>query len=225
MGCEQESQTHLRPLAPYMLTIYGDSFDADSRALQAVCEIAGIKATFVDCNMFSSDSRKDEFEEKNPTCSMPFLQDGNTLVLAEEGLQNFKYVISKFKQAAELGPKPETETKFNAVSRYFFKEVRNTTSFLIKRQSFKILHPDKVMKDQTRAQQKMNLTAAEFRDRILVNLNNELRDKDFLVDQKITALDIFVYMELNQVLSMYNWDLPSHLNKLYDWCGRMAWHG
>ena len=66
MGCEPQSETHLRRPAQDMLTIYGDSFDADSRALQAVCEIAEIKVTFVDCNMFSSDSKKDQFEEKNP---------------------------------------------------------------------------------------------------------------------------------------------------------------
>ena len=83
MGCGPSVDTDPRQLGTAKIRIYGDHFDADSRALVALCEIAGIEALYEDCAVFTDKSRKSEFELRNPTGSIPFLEDRDSIVLAE----------------------------------------------------------------------------------------------------------------------------------------------
>ena len=222
MGCGPSHDTDPRQMGTAKIRIYGDNFDADSRALQALCEVANIEAHYEDCNVFSGEkSRKTEFQERNPTGTIPFLEDKDSLVLAE-GYQNFAYILTRHNLVEEYGPRAEIEKEFSAISKYFFKEVRAKTSQLIMRKSLKILDPSKLPKDQDKANKRKEEMFTALETLLLPELDRQMKEgNDYLVGNKLTALDIITYMELNQIQVLYNWTLPQNLAKLSTWYDTM----
>ncbi len=95
------------------IRIYGDNFDADTRSLLAFCEMAGIEAHYENCDIFDQ-SRKTEFESRNPTGSIPFIEEKDSLVLSD-GFQNFHYMLTRFSKMEQLGSTPATEKEFTAI--------------------------------------------------------------------------------------------------------------
>ena len=78
-------------------------------------------------------------------------------------------------------------------------------------------------KDQEKAAKRLAELTHVLQENLLPNLNKEIKEgSDFLVGNSLTVLDVIVYMELNQVLSMYEWTLPPGLAKLNNWYDKMA---
>ena len=58
------------------LTIYGDYFDRDTRALLAICDMAEVDAVFTIVDTFNGGNLEESYVRLNPTKTIPMLRQG-----------------------------------------------------------------------------------------------------------------------------------------------------
>lgn len=134
---QQETPAVLKPAG---LTIYGDMFNADTRALIAECRYGGINHEFVPIDTFDQEMMDSKYAAVNPIKAIPMIIDGQFKIMGENRVLH-DWVMLKGKAGLMLQP-PEQEMAFNLMQRYFFKEVRGITSQLIRRLGMRVLKPD-----------------------------------------------------------------------------------
>ncbi len=94
---------------------------------------------------------------------------------------------------------------------------------MITRRALKLLDPSKLPKDPEKSSKRLAELTHVLQENLLPNLDKEIKSDDsYLVSNQITVLDIIAYMELNQVLSLYEWTLPQGLAKLNTWYDKMG---
>ena len=134
------------------------------------------------------------------------------------GFTLFEWLLSTSEKAEQAYIHPGQETAVTAISRYFYREVRGNTSQLIRRLVMRVLKPDKApRKDDPKVQERLQLWLHEFEEQIIVKFNEELKKYEYLTGPEFSVIDIIVYCELKQVLTMYERPIPPHLSKLNEW--------
>ena len=74
------------------ITIYGDYFSADTRALVAMCKMAGIEFTLEMVDTLDGANQHEDYLRKNPTGAVPMLSVGNNNVISQ-GQVLFDWII------------------------------------------------------------------------------------------------------------------------------------
>ena len=122
------------------ITIYGDYFSADTRALIVMCDIAEIEYTLEMIDTLNNDHSKDTYLALNPTGAIPMLTVGNNNVISQ-GQVLFDWIIQTSDKAKGHFHHDDQENKIKAIQRYFFREMRSNTSQLIRRLALKVVDP------------------------------------------------------------------------------------
>ena len=65
------------------LVIYGDYFSADTRALVAMCKMAGIEHTLEVVDTLDGANQHEDYLRRNPTGAVPMLSVGNNNVISQ----------------------------------------------------------------------------------------------------------------------------------------------
>ena len=85
MGCsesKENSNTTLdRPSANTKLTVWGDYFNADTRTILTILNIAGVSHNIEEVDMFKGDHKKDSYLSQNPSGQIPMLTEGGFKIL------------------------------------------------------------------------------------------------------------------------------------------------
>lgn len=199
MGCgpaQPEAPSSQKPVAPEGLSIYGDWFNSDTRALVAICEHAGIKHTFELVDTLARKNIEPEYKSLNPSGSIPILTSGVSRVISE-GPPLYDWILNTEDAAKKLFHHPEQERDVAAIQRYFFREVRANTSQLIRRQATKVLAPERAPKpDDQNAQNRLKEFMFVFLDNLLKQLNAELEKYKYMTGPELSILDIILYCEI-----------------------------
>lgn len=100
MGCgpAQPEAPH-KDQASNALIIYGDHFSADTRALVAICEMAGVEHELKVVDTLAKKNFEAEFVEINPTGQIPLIIQSRNRVIAS-GFTLFQWVIKAYPDAA-----------------------------------------------------------------------------------------------------------------------------
>ena len=117
----------------------------------------------------------------------------------------------------------DQESKINAIQRFFFREMRGNTSQLIRRLALKVLDPSSAPDTSNpEVKKKVEIRMAEFEQKRLTKLGELLDQHKYLTGNAVSFVDIVVYCEVYQVLSMYNRVIPPHMAKLSEWYDEMG---
>ena len=68
------------------IQIYGDHFNQDTRALLAICEIAGVKYKFINIDTFKGDNMKEPFTNFSPSGCIPVIREDGRLIIGKGDL-------------------------------------------------------------------------------------------------------------------------------------------
>jgi len=97
MGCGPSD--NMQPGAN-SLRIWGDYFNQDTRALLAICEMAGAEIDFVKIDTLTKENMQESYMELNPNSTIPMLTHGNTKVIGD-GPAMFNYLVNSTERVAE----------------------------------------------------------------------------------------------------------------------------
>ena len=75
------------------MTIYGDYFDRDTRALLAICDMAEVAAEFVIIDTFNGGNLEASYTDLNPTKTIPMIKQGSTSVTGSEAKQFYQHLL------------------------------------------------------------------------------------------------------------------------------------
>ena len=74
------------------LTIWGDHFNQDTRALLIMCEMADVRHKFREVNTFKEENLSEKYKQVNPTATIPIITCKNTKCLGDQlSLYEFLY--------------------------------------------------------------------------------------------------------------------------------------
>ena len=219
MGCgpAQPEAPDARPGTSF--TVHGDYFSADTRALLAICEMADVPVTFQVVDTLEKANMQQEYLRINPTGHIPMLSAGLSRVVAP-GYVIFEWILKTNEKAKAMFHHTEQEAEINALQRYFFREMRGCTSQLIARLALKVLDPEKAPKsDNPKVLEKLKLRFVEFEKQRLTKLNEQLGQANhrYLTGDKQSVVDIILYCEIFEVLTLYGRTVPMHLEHLNRW--------
>lgn len=82
------------------VTIYGDYFNQDTRALLIICKLADLRVNFHLIDTFNGDHKTAFYKKLNPNQSIPMLQEGMAKVMS--GTSMYYYMINTKPKVKEL---------------------------------------------------------------------------------------------------------------------------
>ena len=82
------------------LTVYGDYFLAETRAIMLMIQLGDTKHEFIEIDTFKGDHRKEEYLRLNATGSVPTITEGRYLLLGG-GIVFLNYLVNHHKQIRE----------------------------------------------------------------------------------------------------------------------------
>ena len=203
------------------IVINGDYFNADTRALVAICKKSGIKMEFLKVSVLDKENEQDWYKEKNPTKRVPMVEFGKKQIIGE-GFVLFDFVLNQFDKARTIFHSEPQEREIAGMTRWFFKDMRANTSQLIARLGIMVIKPDKQRPKDWET--KLRLNIAEFRDHLLKKLDERVgKTQAYLTGADMTAIDVITYCEIKQVLDMYTGlEIPPIYASLMTWYENMG---
>lgn len=136
MGCGPTQPEAPAGAKPGVLMIYGDMFNADTRALIAECRHVNLNHEFVPVDMFKKQHLEPAYVAKNPTKSIPMIVDGNSCITGQTKLLH-EWILQK-EDARQISA-PSQEKQIEGMANYFYRQFRGNTSKLIKRLGMRVL--------------------------------------------------------------------------------------
>ena len=113
------------------LTIWGDYYNQDTRALLAICDMAEIPHEFKLVDSLQNENKSDGYKKENPTQSIPMLTDNQWRILGAGGETTYTFLIENYHVVKKKFFNPQQEARINDMFRYFNQVVRKTTSRLV----------------------------------------------------------------------------------------------
>ena len=131
MGCAQPLPNTIPASSDSRLTIWGDFFNQETRALLAMCEMAEVQVAFTLVDTFQKQNENRDYTEVNPTMSIPMITDGPWKILGE-GISVYTYLMNSYPKIKAMFYSEDQESQINDVFRHFMTTVRKTTTQLIR---------------------------------------------------------------------------------------------
>ena len=116
--------------------LYGDYFNSDSRAIYAMLKYADVEFEWTHVDTLKGENFKEPYADICPTGHIPVLSKSGQLVHSQGNLL-FEWVMKKEPTVGEALDPQAQEVQLRAMHRYFFKDLRNVTSQLIRRTALK----------------------------------------------------------------------------------------
>jgi len=98
MGCGPSED--VGNVGPSKLKVYGDYFSADTRAILAVCNYAGVEHEFIEIDTLTKKNLEPEYKEINPTGQIPMIAQGKNKVIAP-GFVLYEWILNTNESAQE----------------------------------------------------------------------------------------------------------------------------
>ena len=135
----------------------------------------------------------------------------------------FEWVMKKEPTAGTMFEHADQEVQLRAMHRYFFKDLRNITSQLIRRSALKKIDPEQFAQlESEKFARRFQVNFHELEAELLKRFNDQLADKQYLTGAKECWLDFAVACELHQVTKSFNTELPQHYQHLCRWYDKMS---
>ena len=83
------------PSLASQLTIWGDYFNQDTRALLAICEMAEVQHTFELVDTFQHVNKTESYTKVNPTQSIPMISDSKWKILGD-GIETYDFLVVNY---------------------------------------------------------------------------------------------------------------------------------
>ena len=86
-----------QPNAPSIksaLTIYGDWFNQDTRALIAICNMAEVPCEFVHVDTFNQENMRDPYVQLNPNSTIPMITEGMAKIIGD-GASLYYFLVNR----------------------------------------------------------------------------------------------------------------------------------
>ena len=96
MGCGHVENTTpgSKSGADETITIWGDYFNQDTRALLAICQISGISSKFELVDTSKKQNLEKNYTDLNPNFSIPMITEGHTKIIGD-GPSLYYYLVNK----------------------------------------------------------------------------------------------------------------------------------
>lgn len=184
---------------PSRLTVWGDHFNSDTRALLGILAISQVPYVFHKVNMLNEEHRKESYLIQNPSGQIPMITEGQFKVLGG-GNTLITYLVNQHKSVAvHLYPealKGEIEKFLN----WFQSKMRPETSRLVR-----MIVPSKVLggtppSADEKAKQKETIYGQKG---ILSVLNGQLgKTNAFVCGDQMSVVDVLFYCEISTIFSL-----------------------
>ena len=112
------------------ITIWGDYFSQDTRALLAICEMASADIDFRQIDTLKKQNFTSPYIDQNPNGTIPMLTHGQTKVIGD-GEAIFNYLINSSGPVSSHFSHDDQARKINEIMQYFTRTIRRVTSKLI----------------------------------------------------------------------------------------------
>ena len=184
------------------LTIWGDHFNQDTRALLIICEMAGKTYKFREVNTFKEENFSKKYVELNPTSSIPIITCRDTKCIGDQSsLYQFLYNTDPYIKSMFFCDDQALQIK-NLMD-WLCKVMRQSTSKLIRR-----IYIQRVLKVKNRKSVNIDLTRfKQFFTTYLTHLEALLATNKFLTGQQMTYVDILIYVEIHTIIRLYSWHI------------------
>ena len=113
------------------LTLWGDHFNSETRAILSILEIANVPYEFVEVNTLEDKHKEDNYKRINPSGTIPFIENGNDKVIGG-GITNIQYLIGVSHKVSESLYPEKDQAQINTVLNWFYSVMRTETQRLIK---------------------------------------------------------------------------------------------
>lgn len=214
MGCGPSEN-----MAPnsHKIVIWGDYFSQDTRALLAICQMAGADIDFRQVDTLKRQNLDSPFIDQNPNGTIPMLTHGQTKVIGD-GEAIFNYMVNSNQAVSSHFFHEGQSRKINEIMQYFTRTIRRVTVKLIQAVVLPRAFNQKRRTDEGKIQQYLT----EFFDIILAKINGYLTESGYMTGPQISIVDIMIFCELETICTMYSRDVPPSLTKLRQWYDKLS---
>ena len=129
MGCGPSENT--TPVPRDQITIWGDYFNQDTRALIAICEMSGVSANFQMVDTFTQKNFDKEYTDLNPNSTVPMITEGPTKIIGD-GSSLYFYLVNKHSPVFQKFYAEDQAVDVRMMMGWFQKTMRKTTAKLIR---------------------------------------------------------------------------------------------
>lgn len=204
MGCSESknnsSATLERPGAMAAgntkLKVWGDYFNADTRTILSILNIAGVAHDIQEVDMFKGDHKKEFYIQQNPSGQIPMLTEGGFKILGGNNIFLLYLCNSHQRIKDKLYPN-EARNEIEKHLAWFQSRMKPTSTRLVKM----IVHP-KAFGEKAPSDQELNRETEEFFRKLLPSLDKQLEKKEFFCSDEITIADIQYYCEISTILKI-----------------------
>ena len=221
MGCGGSKDTMQRPSSK--LTVYGDYFNSDTRAIIGILKFAKIPHAFEEVNIFQEDQKKPAYLAINPSGQIPMVSEGQFKIIGG-GNNLITYVMNAHKNVSDLLYPEECKAEVEKYLNWFLSKMRPETQRLIR-----MIVPAKVFGGAPATQEmKVAQRKVIFQNHgILDALNTQIQKSGlFVCGSHLTVVDIVFYCEIATIMALTNpadgAQLISAMPHIHEWQQRVS---
>ena len=121
--CEKSSQESRNDLAP--MTIYGDYYDRDTRALLAICDMCKVQVSFKYVCTFNGTNLEDSYTNMNVTGKIPTLSRGLNVVTTNVSIRApYAFLLENFSAASQALYNPFQAARISELFAHLTSQLR-----------------------------------------------------------------------------------------------------
>ena len=184
------------------LTIHGDYFDRDTRALLAICDMAEVAAEFVIVDTFNGGNLEESYQTLNPSQTIPMVSQGALKAQGTDSKRFFQFLLENQARIKATFYHSNQAALTNELFTYLYGRVRPISNQLIA-----AITDEKIFSKSRRTKSKANgqnhqtnlrQLMAEYLTQV-AGLEEHLAKYDNLTGMQMTYVDVAMYIELDTV--------------------------
>lgn len=202
------------------LIIYGDKISQPTRSVLQFCNLSKIKYTFTQILIEKGEHKSSEFKKINPLGKLPaikIIQDNDTEFNLHESAAILKFLSAIYKTPEHWYNREDIKRRA-LIDQYIDYHHGNTRLACTGTFFNEYFYPIFVKRGV-----KVNKAPIENTNmlpKVLKFINEQMSNKNFIIDDEMTIADLLLYNELIQLYSI-NYDFSQWMN-IYNFMSRMS---